>query len=99
MKIDLTIKFEDAYSKDVLGRDEEVLTLRNVIAQVLLENIESMPINGEEKVRYWQMYEKHIQGKKECDISVEEMLIIKKRIIASWPALIVGPLNKIFKED
>ena len=98
MKIDLQITFNDANGLKTIGTDGKILTLATVIGVVLLENVQDMPVSGEQKVDMWQLYVNEIQNKKEANLTPEQAKMIKKRIMAAYSAMVVGPVNQIIKD-
>ena len=97
MVIDFTQKLTNIVTKKVFVNDDKTdLTLMNVACNALFANIEEEKIDGQEKLKRYELASKIIKNPK-FDLMAEEIVKIKELTAKVYGTMVVGIVYKILE--
>ena len=97
MVIDFTQKLTNIVTKKVFVNDDKTdLTLMNVACNALFANIEEEKIDGQEKLKRYELASKIIKNPK-LDLMAEEIVKIKELTAKVYGTMVVGIVYKILE--
>ena len=84
--------------KEALWAEMRTVTLRRISCSALIANYEDeRKLDGEEKVKRWNLAEKIQASNGSCELSTDEIVLIKKLIAKGFSALVVGQAFKVLE--
>lgn len=101
MKVKLNVKLFDL-NKELIpksDKNKEPMTAKDIIAEIVCGSyMDEKDLGYEEKLKRFKLAEKVTDSKAECDLSIEEIALIKKLAGKALTPLFIGQIDKLLPQ-